>query len=218
MYHYHLFTPLISCSLIQSNIDPCLFIRNDCILMVYTDDCLMFTQDNTTINDLCKCLSTEFLLQDEGNIAGYLGIQITHTMAPDGSIAITMTQPGLIDQILEDIGLVSEKVTQKYMPAMQVLQLNLSTAPFNATWNYQLIIGKLNFLVQNTCPDISMPVHMCACYVNNPNHSHHDAIKYLCQYLHLTCTCSLILKPTCDNRLNAYVDSDFCQHVVTCHQ
>ena len=39
----------------------------------------MFTRDDTTINDLCKCLSTEFLLQDdEGDIAGYLGIQITH--------------------------------------------------------------------------------------------------------------------------------------------
>ena len=80
-----------------------------------------------------------------------------------------MTQPGLINQILEDIGLVSEKVTQKHMPAMQVLQPNPSAALFNATWNYQLLIGKLNFLMQNTRPDISMPVHMCTCYVNNPN-------------------------------------------------
>ena len=101
--------------------------------MVYTDDCLMFTQDNATLDELCKCLSTEFLLQDESNIVGYLGIQITHTTEPDGSITITMTQPRLIDQILEDIGLVGEKVTQKYTPALQVLQPNPSAAPFNAT-------------------------------------------------------------------------------------
>ena len=131
-WYLHLKQGLISCGFIQSNIDPCLFIRNDCILMVYTDDCLMFTQDDTTINDLCKCLSKEFLLSDEGNIAGYLGIQITHTTEPDGSITITMTQPRLIDQILEDIGLVGEKVTHKYTPALQVLQLNPSTALFDA--------------------------------------------------------------------------------------
>ena len=81
----------------------------------------MFTQDNATINNLCQCLSTEFLLQDEGNIAGYLSIQITHTTKPDGSITITMTQPSLIDQILEDIGLTGEKVTQKHTPMTHVL-------------------------------------------------------------------------------------------------
>ena len=43
----------------------------------------MFARDDTTIDDLCKCLSTEFLLQDEGDIAGYLGIQITHTTELD---------------------------------------------------------------------------------------------------------------------------------------
>ena len=154
--------------------------------MVYTDDCLMFAWDDTTIDDLWKCLSNKFLLQDEGNIAGYLGIQITHTTEPDGSITIIMTQPGLIDQILEDIGLTGEKVTQKYMPATQVLQPNLSATPFDATWNYCSIIWKLNFLAQNMHPDISMPVHMCTWYVNNPNQSHQDAVKYLCWYLHFT--------------------------------
>ena len=208
-WYLHLKQGLISHGFLQSNINPCLFIWNDCILVVYTNDCLMFTQDDTTIDDLCQCLSTEFLLQDEGNITGYLGIQITHTTKPDGSITITMTQPSLIDQILEDVGLTGKKVTQKHTPAPNILQLNLSTALFNATWNYRSLIGKLNFLAQNTCLDISMPIHMCARYMNNPNQSHQDAVKYLCQYLHLTQTHGLILKPTSDNQLNAYVDSDF---------
>ena len=76
----------------------------------------MFTQDNTTINNLCKCLSTEFLLQNKGDITGYLGIQITHMTELAGSITITMTQSGLINQILEDVGFTGEKVTQKYTP------------------------------------------------------------------------------------------------------
>jgi hypothetical protein len=120
-----------------------------------------------------------------------------------------MTQPGLIDQILEDVGLVGDRVIQKRTPATQVLQPNPNAAPFDAPWNYRSIIGKLNFLAQNTRPDISMAVHMCARFVNQPNRTHQDAVKYLCRYLHYTRTRGLILTPTADNRLNAYVDSDF---------
>jgi hypothetical protein len=195
----HLQKGLLSRGFVQSKIDPCLFIQQDCILVLYTDDCLLFAKDDDTISDLCQSLSTEFLLKDEGDIAGFLGIQIDHTIAPDGSINITMTQPGLIDQILEDVGLVGDHVTQKHTPAMQILQPNPNAAPFDAPWNYRSIIGKLNFLAQNTRPDISMAVHMCARFVNQPNRTHQDAVKYLCRYLHYTCTRGLILKPTADN-------------------
>jgi hypothetical protein len=54
-----------------------------------------------------------------------------------------------------------------------------------------------------------MAVHICARFVNQPNRTHQDVVKYLCHYLHYTRTHGLILKPTADNRLNAYVDSDF---------
>jgi hypothetical protein len=54
-----------------------------------------------------------------------------------------------------------------------------------------------------------MAVHICARFVNQPNRTHQDVVKYLCHYLHYTRTHGLILKPTEANRLNAYVDSDF---------
>jgi hypothetical protein len=205
----HLQQGLLSCGFVQSKIDPCLFIQQDCILVLYTDDCLLFVKNDETINELCQSLSTKFLLKDEGDIEGFLGIQIDHTITPDGSVTITMTQPGLINQILEDIGLVGDQVTQKCTPAMHILQLNPNAAPFDANWNYQSVISKLNFLAQNTCPDISMAVHMCARFVNQPNRIHQDAVKYLCCYLHYTWTHGLILTPTTDNRLIAYVNSDF---------
>ena len=75
----------------------------------------------------------EFFLKDEGNIEGFLGIQIMHTTEPDGSITITMTQPGLIDQILEDVGLTGNKVTQKRTPVSKILPPDPNAAPFNAT-------------------------------------------------------------------------------------
>ena len=120
-WYLHLQKGLLSCRFIQSNINPCLFIQQDCIFIVYIDDCLMFTCDNSIIDDLCKCLSTKFLLKDEGTIEGFLGIQIMHMTKPDGLITITMMQPGLIDQILEDVGLTGDKVTQKCTPVNKIL-------------------------------------------------------------------------------------------------
>jgi hypothetical protein len=86
---------------------------------------------------------------------------------------------------------------------------NTDTAPpFDVTWSYHSVIGKLNFLAQNTHPDISMAVHVCARFVNNPiRRIHQDAVKYLCRYLHYTHTRGLILKPNGVNELNAYDDS-----------
>jgi hypothetical protein len=147
--------------------------------------------------------------QNCNNIENFLGIKIDHDLTANGTVMITMTQPGLINQILEDVGLVGDKVTQKKTPAREVLQVHSEATPFDTTWNYHSIIGKLNFLAQNTCPDISMAVHMCARFANNPNRIHQDAVKYLCRYLHYTCTRGLILKPNGDNELNAYVDCDF---------
>jgi hypothetical protein len=208
-WYIHLKTGLLGRGFVQSKIDPCLFIRKDCLIVVYTDDCLFFANNDAIIDDLCKCLSTEFLLTDEGNVENFLGIKITHKLEDDQSVTISMTQTGLIDQILEDVGLVGDKVIQKKTPAKEILHAHENAAPFDAPWKYRSIIGKLNFLAQNTRPDISMAVHMCARYVTNPNRIHQDAVKYLCRYLHYTCTRGLILRPSGDNSLNAYVDSDF---------
>ena len=162
------------------------------------------------ITKFCTSLLTEFLPKDEGSIKNFFSINIVHRLKDDGSITIIMTPMGLIDQILDDMGLlVSNKVTQKKTPARESLLQNKTAAPINSNWNYHSVIGNLNFLAQNTCQDISMVVHMCARFVNNLNCVHQDAVKYLCWYLHYTCTQRLILKPNSDNQLNVYMDSDF---------
>jgi hypothetical protein len=148
--------------------------------IVYTDDCLVFTINDETIADFCKCLSTKFLLKDEGNIKNFLGINITNRVQSDGSVTITMTQTGLINQILKDVGLVGDKVTTKRTPAKEVLQPHPNAAFFDAPWQYRSLIGKLNFLAQNTGLDIAMAVHMCAWFVTKPNCIHQDAMKHLC--------------------------------------
>jgi hypothetical protein len=47
---------------VQSSMDPCLFYRKDVIIIVYVDDCLLFSSSDKTLDDLISSLATEFKL------------------------------------------------------------------------------------------------------------------------------------------------------------
>ena len=79
---------------------------------------------------------------------------------------------------------------------------------FQEQWAYCSIIGKLNFLVQNMCPDIAYTVHQCAKYSISPRESHGKAVKYIGQYLRKTYNKGLILRPDGSHQLHAYCDAD----------
>ncbi len=75
-WYKHLTEGLLSEGFTQSKVDCCLFLRHDCIIVVYVDDCLIFTPSNTIIDTLIKALSSKFLLQDEGDVSAFLGVQV----------------------------------------------------------------------------------------------------------------------------------------------
>jgi hypothetical protein len=201
----------------QSKIDPCLYLRNDCIMVVYTDDCLLFAKHDDTIDNLIKNLSTTYLLEDQGDVHDYLGIHITKDST---SKTISMTQPGLIESILQDLNITSNHVTA-YTPSDSILYPDKDGIPRKESWNYRSIIGKLNFLAQNTRPDISFAVHQCARFCTKPSAIHELAVRRITRYLLATKDRGLLLRPTKDFTLDMYVDADFAgmyhrEHSVFC--
>lgn len=142
----------------QSVHEPCLYLHHDCIMIVYTDDCLIFAKDDSTIDTSIKALSETYLLEDQGTVSDYLGICITKNATTK---EISMTQPGLIDSILQDLHLETSSHT-KDTPAMGILHPDRNGHPREDKWNYRSLIGKLTYLAQNTRPDISFAVHQCA--------------------------------------------------------
>ena len=199
----HLSKGLIARGFHPSATDNCLYIRNDCLLVLYTDDCLIFAPHQTTIDDLITDLKKDYLIGDTGSVQDFLGIRITKNT--NGSIQ--MVQTGLINAILTDVGITDCKTN--YTPTDQVLHPDTNGPPRREKWNYRSVIGKLNFLAQNTRPDISMAVHNCARFCTNPTQLHEIAIKRICRYLLLTKDKGLIMNPTSDFCLNMYVDADF---------
>jgi hypothetical protein len=211
-----------------SAIDPCIFIRDDCIIALYTDDCCIFGRNPDVISDIKAALAEDFLLRDEGTIEDFLGVRLAFTTdpaSPNGLKLMSMTQTGLIDSILDDVGLSQSQEAAatdnpdsdlkvppkiKHVPAAGPLRNDSDSPPMTAPWNYRSVIGKLNFLAQNTRPDISFSVHQCARFVQSPRKSHEEAVKYLCRYLLKTRDKGMIMRPNGEHRLTTHVDADFC--------
>jgi hypothetical protein len=93
----------------------------------------------------------------KGNLQDFLGINIDQK--PNGSIHLT--QPHLIDQILEDLRLDADDVKTKSTPAAssKLLSRHTKSVDFDGSFNYHSVIGKLNYLEKGSQSDIAYITH-----------------------------------------------------------
>ncbi len=70
---------IISEGFYQSKTDPCLYLRHDCIIVLYTDDTLIFAPDDSTIDSVIQNLSKTFTLEDQGNVQIFSAYEFTKT-------------------------------------------------------------------------------------------------------------------------------------------
>jgi hypothetical protein len=142
----------------------------------------------------------------EGDISDFLGVNIQREA--DGTIHLT--QPQLIDSILEELGLHGKDAKGKSTPAAcsKLLTGHAEAPPFDGHFHYRRVIGKLNYLEKSTRPDIAFATHQCARFSHDPKQPHGDAVKWLGRYLKATRDKGMILRPT-GNSFDVYVDADF---------
>ena len=157
-----------------------------------------------------KDLSKDFLLKDEGSVEDFLGVRITNKRTKHFH-EIHLQQTGLINDVLTELDIDGPTARHERhdIPSNEVLLSDPDGKPFQAKWSYRSIIGKLNFLAQNTRPDIAYAVHQCAKFSADPKLSHQIAVKRIGRYLKTTADKGLILRPDGTHQLNAYSDSDF---------
>jgi len=82
---------------------------DDCIVVVYTDACIIFSMQDAAIDTLIHNLSQRFLLEEQGSIHDDLGI---HIQKDPITKSICMTQSGLIESVLADLNLVGDLKTK----------------------------------------------------------------------------------------------------------
>ena len=195
-----------------SDYDPCLYYKRDVVMLIYIDDCLVFSPDSKlvdkTISDL-RDSSKNFEIDDQGDVSDFLGIEVTHLK--DGSTKLT--QPHLIDTILKDLHL-QENTKEKSTPALssQILHPDVDGEDMGEDFHYRSVIGKLKFLEKSTRIYISYSVHQCTQFSENPKKSHASAVKNIGHHLKGTRDKGLILKPDKLSSFECWVDSDFARN------
>ena len=194
----------------QSSVDECAFYRGKTLYVLYTDDSLLAGPDKDEIDRVIEELQTKakLAITVEGDLADFLGVNIDRQS--DGTIHLT--QPHLIDQILEDLRLKDDNVKLRTTPAAssKLLTRHSKSKSFDNSFNYRSVIGKLNYLEKATRSDISYAVHQCARFVSDPKVEHGEAVRWLGRYLKGTKEKGTIMKPMPDRELEVYVDASFC--------
>ena len=203
---------LLERGFVQSMIDPCLFMKQDMICVIYVDDTIITGPDEQAIEDLITSLGVAdeeqvhtFELRDEGEVGAFLGIQIER----QSNDSFTLTQTGLIKKVLSTAGMENSKATIKTPAATTPLGLDVDGEPFDEDWDYPVVIGMLMYLAQNSRPDIAYAVHQCARFTHSPKHSHAVGVKRILRYLNSTKDKGMTLSPNRSLVIDCYVDADF---------
>ena len=147
------------------------------------------------------------ILEPEGNIFGFLGIESDR---PEGTTSIELTQKGLITKIINYTGMNSASTTSRDTPAVsEPLGSDKDGEPFDEEWSYPAAVGMLLYCSSNTRPDIQFAVHQVARFSHCPKKSHGQAIKRTVRYLIKTRTKGICFEPNLSEGLNCYADADF---------
>ena len=191
----------------RSKVDECVLYRGSVMYVLYTDDSILAGPDlkevKRAIEDIKK---TKLDITIEGDIQDFLGVNIDRKK--DGTIHLT--QPHLIDQILDDLRL-EENAKTRSLPAAssRLLSRHTNSPDFDGSFNYRSVIGKLNYLEKGSRSDIAYIVHQCARFSSCPKKEHGEAIRWLGRYLKGTKDKGTILRPNRDKGLEVFVDADF---------
>ena len=202
----HLKEKLESQNFRQSNLDQCLFIHKNILVLIYVDDCIFFSKDKENITNMIKALRESGLeIEPEHDMAGFLGVLIDRNNEKGH---YTLTQVGLIERIITSLELNGAK--GKKTPAEHgALPADKDGEACNESFNYSSIVGMMSYLSGHTRPELEFAVHQCGRYSHNPRAIHEAALKRIGRYLVNTRDKGIILTPTSDLKIDCFVDADF---------
>ena len=206
-WYLYLKSKLESIGFERSDFDECVFYKGQCMYVLYTDDSILAGPDKEELDSIIKEMEAAKLgVTDEGELSDFLGVHIERKGGE-----FHLTQPKLIESILEDLNLDDPSTNTKDIPmaSSKLLSRHPNSPDFDQNFNYRRVIGKLNFLEQSTRGDISYATHMLARFCTCPKQEHGAAAKWLGRYLAETKDKGIIMRPDPTKGLELHCDSDF---------
>ena len=148
---------------------------------LYIDDSILAAPTCKELDAAIKAIQDAKLhITLERDLADFFGVKIERKSTNE----IIFTQPHLIDNILNDLGIKHAKDGKETAAASsRILTRNDDGVDHDKSFHYQSVIGKLNYLEKATRPDISFATHQCAYFAAAPKKSHTRAVCWLGRYL-----------------------------------
>ena len=217
-FYEYLKKGLMERGLVPSPHDHCLFMSKEVSVVTCVDDCIFFAKDEAQIRKLIKSLQeppdkfcgkwNQFLLSEEEDYAGFLGIDIS--TCKDDENVIELLQTGLIDRVSEAVGLGNTTVGKNMTPSRTtLLGKDENGPPRQSSWNYASVIGMLLYLASDSRPDIAFSVHQAARFTHCAKLSHEKAVIQIVKYLKSTKDKGLRINPKTTLNLELYANADF---------
>ena len=187
-----------------STMDPCLFIKENCAVVLYVDDAIIFGRTDADIEAVLQSFKThDYDYSRDGSFSAYLGIQLQHRQ--DGTIKLS--QPGLKQSIVDVLGLKDANACKT--PISEPLFKFRDSPAFDNSFNYRSVLGMMQYVGNNTHPECAYAINACARYCIDPRQAHGNALKRVGRYLCGVIDEGLIIDPTGPFSLDCHVDADF---------
>ena len=159
-FQKYLVEKLEACGMSQTKLDLYLFIREKIRYISYVKDQLFWSKDEANINELAILLPHSGVdLEQEDDATGFLGVQIEH----DESGLLEMKQEGLIDCVIDALGLDGNSENGKATPAeAKPLVQNTDGEDAHGDFSYSSTVGMLLFLSGHSWPGTAYAVSCAA--------------------------------------------------------
>jgi hypothetical protein len=188
--------------------DHSVFVNKERTLIValYVDDLLLFAQTVKEIQPLKQALSAAFEMKDLGEAKFVLGISITRSRA---ARTLVIDQEHYIRDMLEEHGLDSGRTIATPADGYANLVTREPGEPAADIKDFQKLLGKLNWLVRASRPDIAFVVQKLSQFAHDPGAKHLGGAYRLLRYLSGTRAYGIKYARTAQPLLEGYADADF---------
>ncbi|KAL2244235.1 UNVERIFIED_CONTAM: Retrovirus-related Pol polyprotein from transposon TNT 1-94 [Sesamum indicum] len=161
--------------------DKCIYckVKGDkmIILCLYVDDILLIGSCLDIITETKSFFQNKFEMKDMGEANVILGMKLT--LSTDG---IVISQSHYVEKIIEKFGYQNSRIAKTPHDPSVALFKNESGVPV-AQLRYFQIIGRLQYLVNGTRPDICFSVSKLARYTSCPDKIHWSTLDRVLRYL-----------------------------------
>ena len=133
----------------ESLSDPCVFISEDMIILVYVDYCILISKDTPVIEKFISSLKAgteNFVFTEEGTMNSYLGVDISTLPDKKGFV---LSQPFLIERIIQVLNFdckTTKSATNNTPVGYPLLNKDEDGLPRKASRKYRSVIGMLGYL------------------------------------------------------------------------